>query len=326
MAKRDRTRAALDQLTEALVDPHEAEARAAIAKALRDRSSLVVAAALQAITEHELPGFEVAIVTAFERAMTRPVKADPGCRVKLAAVEALDVLREPADDVFMVAVRHVQPEPVWGGTEDSAGGLRGTAAMALVRRHHPEAFVELARLLADPVREARRIAAVAIAASRNGETGIPLLTLRIRAGEPDGEVVAACFEALLDLDAPRTVDFVTEHLHARDPVVVESAALALGHARPAGALVALRELADRALGETRSVALLAIAMLRSDAARADLLARIVDHPGPVAEAAIAAMSIYRDDPEVAEQVGEAIAGRPDQGRLRSVLRDQFGDP
>ena len=44
MAKQDRTRAALDRLAAAVEDPHAPGARTAIAKALRDRSNLVVAA------------------------------------------------------------------------------------------------------------------------------------------------------------------------------------------------------------------------------------------------------------------------------------------
>src|SRR5690348_14964912 len=132
MAKRDRTQDTLDRLAADVEDPSTPKARAAIDKALRDRSALVVAAALKVIRENELTGFGDAIQAAFERAMIEPARSDPGCRIKMGVVEALDTLREPVDELFLRGIRHVQPEPAWGGSQDSAAGLRGMCAMALV--------------------------------------------------------------------------------------------------------------------------------------------------------------------------------------------------
>jgi HEAT repeat protein len=309
MAKRDRTQTALDRLAEAVEDPRAPKAQAAITKALRDRSNLVVAAALKVIHEHELTGFEEAMQAAFAHAMNDPLRSDPGCRTKMGVVKALDVLREPADELFLAGIRHVQPEPVWGGTQDSAVTLRGMCALALVNRGHPDVMIELARLLADPERDARRAAADALAASGDTQTGVPLLILRIRSHEPEPEVLGACFAALLSLAAEQNFEFVVEHLRARDPLVAEAAALALGQERPAGALAALQEFAERSFGDLRRVAMLALAMLRNDAAWEYLLGGIREGSPALARDAIEALSVYRELPSLAERVREAVQGR-----------------
>lgn len=327
MAKRDRTQAALDRLAADVdEDPRSPKAQAAIAKALTDRSGLVVAAALKLIREHELTGFEAAMRAAFERAMVDPAKRDPGCRIKMGVVEALDALREPADELFLTGVRHVQPEPAWGGSQDSAAGLRGMCAMALVNRGYIDVMIELARLLADPERNARRAAADAIAASGDARIGVPLLILRIQTHEPEPEVLNACFAGLLSLSAEQTFDFVVEHLRVRsfsassdshEALVAEAAALALGQERPEGALEALREFAERSHGALRRVGCLAIAMLRSEPAWAYLLGQITDGSLSDAREAMEALSVYRELPGLAERVHDAV-------RRRDRDRDQLG--
>jgi HEAT repeat protein len=324
MAKRDRTQTALDRLAEAVEDPRAPNAQVAIAKALRDRSNLVVAAALQVIYEHELAGFEEAMQAAFQHAMNDPVRSDPGCRTKMGVIKALDILREPADELFLAGIRHVQPEPVWGGTQDSAVTLRGMSAIALVNRGYPDVMIELARLLADPERDARRAAADAIAASGDAQTGVPLLILRIRAKESEPEVLGACFAALLSLAAEPMFEFVVEHLRARDPLVAEAAALALGQERPAGALAALQAFAEDSFGDQRRVALLAIALLRNDDAWEYLLGHVRESSLAVARDAIEALSPYRELPSLAERVREAVKRRT-QGReqLAAALAQLF---
>jgi HEAT repeat protein len=309
MAKRDRTQAELDQLAEATEDPHSKAAAAAITKALRSRTNLVIAAALTVIRENELTGFEDAMRAVFANAMEDPIHSDPGCRSKIGVVRALDALREPDDELFSRGIRHVQKEPVWGGSQDTAASLRGMCAMALVNRSHPDAMFEAARLLGDSEREARRAAADAVAASGDALTGIPLLVLRVRSNESESEVLGACFAGLLSFDDARAFEFVVEHLHARDPLVVEAAALALGQERPEGALTALRELAERSLGDLRRVAMLAIAMLRSEDAWALLLEHVRNGTPALARDAIEALSVYRELGDLRERVREAVAGR-----------------
>jgi HEAT repeat protein len=325
MAKRDRTQAALDRLAADVDDPHAPKARVALEKALQDRSNLVVAAALRVIFDYELTGYEPAMRRAFEHAMTDAVRTDPGCRTKEGVVKALDVLREPADELFLAGIRHVQPEPGWGGSQDSAVALRGMCAMALVNRGYIDAMIELARLLADPERDARRAAADALAASGNVQTGVPLLMLRILSRDPEPEVLGACFAALLSLAPEQTFDFVADHLHARDALVAEAAALALGQERPEGALATLSEFADRSLGDLRRVALLSIAMLRSEDGWAYLLGRVSEGSSAVARDAIEALAVYRELPGLAERVREAVQRRTRDREQLADLLAQFPD-
>ncbi len=326
MAKRDRTRIALDKLAEAVEDPHGEPAAAAITKALSARSNLVVAAALAVIHEHELRGFEDAMQAAFADACVDPVERDPGCRTKLGVAKALDALREPADELFLAGARFVQKEPVWGGSQDTAAVLRGSSAMALVHRRHPDALFELARLLADPEREARRLAAEAVAVNGDAEAGCPLLVLRVGAGEDEPEVLGACFAGLLSLGGRREFEFVVAHLHDRNAIVVESAALALGQERPDGALDALRELVDRSFAQQRRVAMLAVAMLRSDAAWGYLLEFVGDGGAGVACDAIEALSVYRELGDLRERVRGVIEGRRrdrDFAPIDAAFREHF---
>jgi len=326
MAKQDRTRAALDRLAAAVEDPHAPAARTAIAKALRDRSNLVVAAALEVIYEHELTGFESAMHEVFAAAMVDPVKSDPSCRTKAGVVKALDMLREPADELFLTGVRYVQREPVWGGSQDTAIHLRGMCATALVNRGYADVMIELARLLADPERDARRAAAEAIAASGDAHAGVPLLVLRIRAHEQEPEVLTACFAGLLSLASEKTFDLVVEHLRARDALVAEAAALALGQERPDGAFAALRELAEESLGEQRKITLLSIAMLRSEAGWEYLLERVATGQLGIAGDAIQALSVYRELPSLVERTREAVAQRTsDRERLERFLAEHFAE-
>ncbi len=326
MAKRDRTQEALDKLAAAVEDPHGSTAAAAIRKALRSRTNLIVAAALAVIHEHELSGFEDAIQAAFAAAMVEPVRSDPGCRTKVAAVKALDTLREPADELFLAGIRHVQKEPVWGGTQDTAAGLRGMCAMALVNRGHPDAMFELANLLGDPEREARRAAADAIAVSGDAHAGIPLLVLRIRASEGEPEVLGACFAGISSLGSGHAFDFVVEHLHAHDPLVIEAAALALGQERPHGALPALLEFAERSFGDTRRVAMLAISMLRSEDAWTYLLDRIIDGTPALARDALEALAVYRDLASLSACAAEAVARRDDDSEaVEQAYAEFFAD-
>jgi HEAT repeat protein len=153
---------------------------------------------------------------------------------------------------------------------------------------------------------------------------MPLLILRVRAGDPDSEVLGACFAALLALDTEATFDFVIEHLRARDALVVEAAALALGHERPKGALAALREFVEHNVLELRRVGLLAISMLRSEDAWAYLLELVANAPPGLAKDAIEALGVYRELADLAERAREAVARRKDQGTgLERVVAEAF---
>ncbi|NVB42665.1 hypothetical protein G6O69_32890 [Pseudenhygromyxa sp. WMMC2535] len=327
MAKRDRTREALDRLAADLADPQSKTAKAALTKALGARTSLVAAAAIEHIAELGLEGYGDGIRAAFQRAATGAARNDPGCRVKMAAISALDQLHDIDEALLLEGVRCVQPEPAWGGPQDTAAGLRGMCAMLLVERRHPGAMIELARLLADPQREARIAAADAVAASGDVLSGLPLLVLRVRAGDPEPQVLGACFSAMLSLAADESFEFVAEYLRHADAGVAEAAAITLGQDRPEGAFEALRELAEDCLGDRRRIAMLALAMLRSEDAWTYLIAQVADAVLGAASDAVEALAVYAELGDLEQRVRAAVDARDDdeRERLTAVVDARFSD-
>src|SRR5690242_11505856 len=93
------------------------EQRADLRKRVGDRSNLVVAAAAAIAGENSLVELAGDLESAFDRFLANPLKDDKLCRAKIAIVQALDRMEHPRMEVFLKAARHVQLEPVWGGTE-----------------------------------------------------------------------------------------------------------------------------------------------------------------------------------------------------------------
>src|SRR5947209_3688863 len=102
-------------------------------QSLGDKSNLVAADAAAIVAERGLANLAPELRAAFDLLMTDPEEADKQCRAKIAIVEALNKLEYDKADVFLTAIRHVQMEPRWGGSEDSAAPLRAAAAFGLVR-------------------------------------------------------------------------------------------------------------------------------------------------------------------------------------------------
>ena len=72
------------------------------------------------------------LCAAFERLLADPLKSDPKCWGKDAIAKALKDLGHDDSEIFLKGARHVQREPVWGGEEDTATGVRGSCALALL--------------------------------------------------------------------------------------------------------------------------------------------------------------------------------------------------
>ena len=121
------------------------------------------------------------------------------------------------------------------GGRDTAAELRGAAARGLVRMSHPQALSALAELLADPELPAR-IAAVRAVAYHGGDSGLPLLRLKVLSGDREPEVLSECFLAMLRISPEVSVEFVERFLDAEEAAIAESAALALGESRAAEGL------------------------------------------------------------------------------------------
>lgn len=329
--RRDRVREELD-LIHALRDaPRTEEALARLGEALADRSNLVVAAAATLVAEAELAELAPRLPPAFERFLIDPLQSDKGCKAKTAVVNAL--YRNQAGealclDLYRRGLRYVQPEPVWGGSQDTAAELRGLCALGLAQLDPPGVIEDLAELLADPEPTARALCARAIGASGQ-EAGLPLLRYKVRLGDPHPEVLMECCLGLIWLSPRRSLPFVGELLERGDGPLREAAVMALGQSRREEALPLLLRFAEsrptgagEGAGE-RWVALTAVAVLRSSEALAYLLKLVREAPPDLAAQAVRALALHRYDEGLRGKVEAEVRARRDAGLSRACT-EAFG--
>ncbi|HKE17780.1 MAG TPA: HEAT repeat domain-containing protein [Kofleriaceae bacterium] len=291
-------------------DPHGPAAVAALRDALRSKTGLLVAAAASVAAEADIGDLVDELPAAFERLLERPVERDPGCRGKVAIARALHRLERWEEGVFPRGARHVQREPVWGGSEDTAAELRGVCGLAYAQLGRADALDVLADLLADPERMARVAAAQAL-----GDAGRPdaaaLLRYKALIGDDEPAVLAACFASLLALSGEVALSFVARFLDGKRSERSEVAALAMGESRLAAAYPLLRRFCGDSLPSLRAeVGYLALALLRLDAAT-DHLVEVVGAAEPAdAIAAARALATFRDDAALAARVRAAADAHP----------------
>jgi HEAT repeat protein len=289
--------------------------------AIGDKSNLVVAAAAEIVGERTLTDLAPDLVTAFRRFLVDPVETDKLCRAKLAIVEALHRIEFDAEDVFRIGLRHVQPEPRWGGSDDTAAPLRGIAAFALVRLGPRDLMILLADLLADPEKVARSAAAKALGSS-GALAAIPLLRYKARTGDPEPEVTVECLSGLMTADPEGSLSLVAEFLESETEEVAEGAALALAESRRPAALDALMAQRPRVRSESlQSVLLLAVAITRLPAALDFLLGVLAKEDEAAASAALSALAIHRQNPAVRERIAAVLTTRNDPGLSKQFARE-----
>lgn len=90
MARRATFEEELQALSPVAADPHAPDAAARLGAGLASKRSLVVARAARLVREHAVDGHGAALADAFTRFLVDPVKSDPSCQAKLAALEALE--------------------------------------------------------------------------------------------------------------------------------------------------------------------------------------------------------------------------------------------
>jgi HEAT repeat protein len=301
--------------TEPLGPALVAELRGLIA----DKSNFVVAEAAEIVGESMLADLAPDLAAAFPRFMVDPVETDKICRAKIAITDALHKVEYDAEDLFRTALRHVQMEPVWGGSEDTAAPLRAAAAFALLRLNPRDLVLLLAELLADPEKVARSAAAKALGAS-GALAAIPLLRFKARVGDEEPEVIGECLTALVTADPAGSVAFVGEFLDSPTESIAEGAALALAESRRPDAFERLKAHWPKVRpGSLQNVLLLAIAITRLPAALEFLLEVLAGDNRAVAEAALAALAIHRHNPAARERIAAVIAKKGD-----AALRERFG--
>jgi HEAT repeat protein len=230
-------------------------------------------------------------------------------------------MEHPKPDVFLRAARHVQFEPVWGGTEDSAPPLRAAAIVALGRVEGSSSLPLLVDAMADPAKDVRVAAALALGAVGTESAGL-VLRLKVRVGDRDPDVLSECLGGLLTFDPKENLPIVTEFLDPSNAAACEAAAMALGKSRLPEALDPLKGCWQRShSAELRQHVFLAIAILRRPAAIDYLMELVASEPEPTAIAALSALRIYKDDPRLRERIARLVHERESPTLQAGLDRD-----
>jgi len=321
LARRATFEEELQALSPVAADPHAPDAATRLAAGLASKRSLVVARAARLVREHALEGHEPALADACARFLVDPVKSDPSCQAKLAALEALDYAESTDAEPFLRAARHVQRE----GSSDTAAPLRARAVLGLARIGHPDFDLVAATLLGDaqpPVRQAALDALV----HRGDRAGAALALHKLRAGDDDPLVTLAAMAALLALAPDWGRAELGALLDDADGTAGERrewAAVALGQARGDEGLTLLLGALDRCVrADEREPILRGIGLHRSERALAALLPIIADGAAADARAAIEALAARRYDPGIAERVRDAAAAN-ERVDLAAVVAERF---
>ncbi len=88
--------------------------------AVRDSSNHVVAAAARLVARFRYSELAPDLASEFEWFLDDPLKSDKTCAGKIAIMEALNELDFQESDVFIAGARHVQIEPAWPQSVDTA--------------------------------------------------------------------------------------------------------------------------------------------------------------------------------------------------------------
>ncbi|WP_145073518.1 HEAT repeat domain-containing protein [Poriferisphaera corsica] len=297
---------------------------------LKHRSNFVVAKAAEVVVKRGVSEkLSDELVKAYERFCKHAVKSDPGCKAKIAVVDALREGAVWVESLYLDAARRRQMEPVWGGRVDTAGGLRCAGVNGLMAVGYGDVMNELAMLLGDEEREVR-VGAARLLGDWGDAVGEPLLRLRVLCGEEDGEVLSELFGSILAVNSASGLDFVGRYLiggeggkqggnEGGDDEVRRCAALAIGQSRNGKGLEWLVRSFEKELDAgLRETILMAMAMLRNEDGYGYLCDLIKDADERTAELAVRAMGIYYYDEKVREMVITAAEGREE---LDEVLRE-----
>jgi hypothetical protein len=289
---------------------------------LKNRSNLVVAKAAKIACQARATELVPELLAAFHRFMENPSKLDKGCAATTAIIEALYEMDYTEPEAYLVAIHHVQMEGSFGPPVDAAARLRAISALALARTRHPEALDEIVSLLVDAWPEAR-IGAIRALAVNGGPAGALLIKLKILVGESEPDVLAECFSGLIAAAPERSLPLVAGFMDSEDLAVAEAAMLALGSSRLPAALDLLTARWERTAGDPlRKAVLLAIAMVRSDAAIEFLLALLAECTPALAADVVVALAFFRNNERVRSQVEHVVAHRNVKS-LNEIFRQEF---
>jgi hypothetical protein len=218
-------------------------------------------------------------------------------------------------------MHHIQLEPVWGGSSDTAGTLRATCALALVQcRSLTEAdlLAHLVDLFGDKDKSVRVEIARAIEQVGSSSSAL-LLRLRAVLGADEPEVLGACYSGILRIEGAKAISWISRFLDSADDPAAE-AALAIAGTHSNEAFKVLRErFTEEADPWFLSVLLSAISLTRQEAAT-EFLLDLVRSESLQAELAVEAILRALPSDEVSKRLKELVASNPRLARAFATHR------
>jgi HEAT repeats len=323
------TNKAFDQKLDALLalrnDPNSPDLVSQLRKALNDRNNYYVAKAAGLVAEFSLTNLIPDLITAFDRFLEGGAKLDSQCWAKQAVAEALAELGHDDSAVFIKGSKHFQPEPIFGGQQDTAIRLRGTCTLALAqcKLSEHELLARLVDLLGDPEKGVRMEAIRAIGLCTRRDA-VLLLRVKATAGDGEPEVIGQCLTTLLEIDAEDQVNYVMRFLDVSEDLRFEALA-ALGDCRdPRGAQALIDKLKHTDEQDIEEEIIMALGRSRHEIAVDYLLAKI-EH-GAVRDAATCITALARGPARhhVLERIRKLAQGRM-SGDLNRLIAKEFAD-
>lgn len=252
--------------------------REAATKGLNDSCHLIVAESAKIVCERALSSEIPGLIAKWQEliAHSNPIKADKGCAAKTAIIEALRLLDCDEPDVYLAGIRYHQVEPAWPESEDTADNVRASSAFAIAISRRIR-IVDKLNAFIDLLQGSRsdRINAVKAIIETGNEAAIPVLRLKLHAGDFEIEVLGICMSGLLELAAAPSIPFIAQFLGNPSELVVCEAAAALGQCGQPAAIEALVAASKRCRDpEIQRSLLLSIGLSRDPAAIDFLIAQL----------------------------------------------------
>lgn len=249
-----------------------------LVKALGLRNNFLVAKAATLALHHRLADLTPDLAAAFPRFLEDPSRSDPQCWAKNAIAKSLAGFEYQSPDLFLTGIRHIQMEPVWGGSSDTAGTLRGSCALALVQCRELNSHLVLTYLLplfADKELSVR-VNAVRAVEQVGTDSGALLLRLRAELASDEPELLGACYSGVLGIEGPSAIPWTARFLSGEDDTAAE-AAMAIAQTHTPEAFELLRSTFTQARHPWfRTAVLSAVALTRQRDATEWLLS-LVEH-------------------------------------------------
>jgi hypothetical protein len=297
----------LETLREAPTDVAEL----ALRKTLQQSNNFLTSKAAKVAAELNLTALIPDLAATFHRLLTHKDthKSDPQCWAKNALAKALATFEYQEQNLFLLGTRHIQLEPVWGGSSDTAGPLRGTCALALVQcrgLNSTQLLAYLTSLFRDKELPVQLNAARAVE-QVGSDAAMLLLRLRAELPSKDPELLGACYSGVLRLEGPGAIPWAAKFLVPQDDAAAE-AAIAIAETRTPEAFSTLKTTYETAADHWfRTTLLTAIALTRQDEAFIWLLDLVEQETRDSADAREA---LCRSNPPTIILEKLALLGRP----------------